>query len=34
VGAGEPAEVHARAEWLDTYCGEFVAWVTEELEEN
>ena len=33
-GAGEPAEVHARAEWLDTDCCANVAWITEELEEN
>jgi hypothetical protein len=33
-GAGEPAEVHARAEWLDTDCCANVAWITDELEEN
>jgi len=34
VGAGEPAEVRTRAEWLDTGCCANVAWITEELEEN
>jgi hypothetical protein len=34
VGRRRAGEVHTRAEWLDTDWGEFVAWVTEELEEN